>query len=657
MKYDKLSVKVNKKSNTLIRRIILGLCLLIGIIIVCLVTFYTLKSNTSEIKFYTSEINSNISEKKAFISTVAAGAASSTGNYSEYVDIMVNQYDDVSAVYVCVEEKGVIYADGIMTYMSGGWLPPEDFVVSQRSWYQNSFGNEEVYVSDPYVDEQSGNICITLSKTIFKNGEPIGVAGLDMYMDDLVSLMEKSYDGGNYVFLTTGDGIILTHPNGDYALSVEKNTNINDILSGKYAKVCQKKLKNTCFFDYSGGLKIAISNVAESSGWNVVVISQFTWIIYLAAIIIILSFVLGIFYGKLANKLLAKDINPLFLPLEDMAKKVSKIADGELDYEFEEDKQSEEVNTLSVELNQTIHSLKMYILEITKVVTSISEKDLSFSSDVEFVGDYQAIKNALVKIVDVLNESFDEMNTQATTVLDYSKELSKTSENVAETATFQSADVTAASEEMNKMSENMEKIVSILSAIKENTENTNNRFTLGSREMTELVNSIDDIAKCYDDIAGFVTEIQNIASQTNLLALNASIEAARAGEAGRGFAVVAGEIGNLSASSANSSQKICEVIDYSLQSVERGKELVARTEKTIQDGKELSAQNTEMVTEIVDFVENQRISTAEISSNLQKISEMVETNAASAQESSAISNQLGECARILMETITQFHLK
>ena len=113
----------------------------------------------------------------------------------------------------------------------------------------------------------------------------------------------------------------------------------------------------------------------------------------------------------------------------------------------------------------------------------------------------------------------------------------------------------------------MEKIVSLLATIKENTVNTNNRFALGSQEMEELVSSIDDIANCYGDIAGFVTEIRNIAAQTNLLALNASIEAARAGEAGRGFAVVAGEIGSLSASSANSSQKICEVIDRSLQSV------------------------------------------------------------------------------------------
>ncbi len=214
-----------------------------------------------------------------------------------------------------------------------------------------------------------------------------------------------------------------------------------------------------------------------------------------------------------------------------------------------------------------------------------------------------------------------------------------------------------ASSEMKNLTDDMKRIAELAVSIKDNTDHVNERLSVGNTEMTELVVAIDEIASCYDEIAGFVTEINAIASQTNLLALNASIEAARAGEAGKGFAVVADEIGTLSANSSQASAKIHDVIAHSKISVERGKELVARTDKTISDSAEISANNTQIVDEIVNFVDTQKNSADEISASINKISEMVEDNAASAEENAAISSHLGECAKTLMDTIGQFKLK
>ncbi|MDE5966342.1 MAG: methyl-accepting chemotaxis protein, partial [Lachnospiraceae bacterium] len=617
MELQKLSSNVNKRAGLSIRGIIFGLCFLTGITVLAIIISYTIKDNSKQVQLYSSQIDNTMSEKIAFINTVATGASSGMvdSDYYAYVDALVEQYDDVSAVYVCVEQDDVIYSDGIMTYMSGGWLPKADFVVSERAWFTGAQSTQGVYVTEPYMDEQSGNICITLSKAIYRDGEIIGVAGMDMYMDDLVTLIESSYNGGDYVFLVSAEETILTHPNEDIALSNEKSTTISDALNGKYKSVYEKKLATKLIWDYSGGLKFAICNTAETTGWSVIAVISLKLISVVIILIVILTAVLGVVLGQWAKRQLSSGISPMFSPLEELAANVSKISEGELDYIFRVDEQSQEVNALSVALNKTMQGLQHYISEISNTVTSISEKDLDFSIDGEYEGDYEKIKTALIGIMEVLNESFAEINEQAATVLQYSENLSQTSENVACTATMQSESVMNASGEMKNLTDNMEKIAELAVSIKANTDSVNECLSVGNTEMNELVMAIDEIAGCYDEIAGFVTEINAIASQTNLLALNASIEAARAGEAGRGFAVVADEIGTLSASSSQASAKIHDVIAHSLTSVEKGKELVAQTDKTISQSADFSADNAKKVDEIVNFVEIEKNSVDEIFAN------------------------------------------
>ena len=656
---QKLSQTVIKKSVGSVQKIVCLMCILAGIIVLCIVNSAAMKENTAQAQLYGAKLDKVMSEKVAFIDTVASGASSGVAqsDYNAYVDAMVAQYDDVAAVYACVKEDGVIYSDGIMTYMSGGWVPDADFVVSERGWFIGAMDTDGVFVSEPYVDEQSGNICITLSKKLVKDGEAFGVVGLDMYMDDLVKLIQDSYSGGNYVFLVSAEGTILTHPNSDIALTAEKSTNIKDALNGKYKKVYDNVLDNKLLFDYSGGFKLATGDLLQSTGWTVIKVDSISSVVLVLVLTVVVAILCAFVISILTRNSLDRNISPMFVPLEDLSANVSKISEGELDYCFDFDEHSEEVNALSLALNDTIQNLQRYIADIIDTVTAISEKNLDYSIEGEFSGDYEKIKVALDDIISVLNDSFKEVKEQANAVLSSSEDLSAASESVALAATSQSESVINASSEMERLSADMEKISEYADSIRDNAINTNNRLNLGKQEMEELVQAMNDISDCYEEIAGFISDINNIASQTNLLALNASIEAARAGEAGKGFAVVASEIGSLSQSSTESSEKIEEAINRSLSSVEKGRELVARTEQTISDSVQYSSDNTKMVGEIVGFVATQKKSAKAIFDNLSSISEAVENNASIAEENAAISMTMGECAQSLMDTISQFTLK
>lgn len=213
------------------------------------------------------------------------------------------------------------------------------------------------------------------------------------------------------------------------------------------------------------------------------------------------------------------------------------------------------------------------------------------------------------------------------------------------------------SENMTKLTEQTRQITERAVNVRENASTTKEHLKTGTDEMEALVRAMDSIERCYSEIAEFVGEIQNIASQTNLLSLNASIEAARAGEAGKGFAVVADEISALAESSGKASQNINQLIVQSQSAVAQGKELVTETAKTIAQGMNDSIRSKEHMDAIVEFVENQQKAIEDINAELKEVADLVETNAASAQENTAISQQLNECAQSLKHMADSFSLR
>ncbi len=56
---------------------------------------------------------------------------------------------------------------------------PDDYDHRTRVWYENAKEKGE-YISDPYIDISNNNKITSISKAIYKNGELIGVAGIDI---------------------------------------------------------------------------------------------------------------------------------------------------------------------------------------------------------------------------------------------------------------------------------------------------------------------------------------------------------------------------------------------------------------------------------------------------------------------------------------------
>jgi methyl-accepting chemotaxis protein len=141
---------------------------------------------------------------------------------------------------------------------------------------------------------------------------------------------------------------------------------------------------------------------------------------------------------------------------------------------------------------------------------------------------------------------------------------------------------------------------------------------LGMSAVADAITGMDDIRRSSqitseviaalsskaDNIGAILKVITEVNEQTNLLALNAAIIAAQAGEHGKGFAVVAGEIKELADRTKNSTGEIGALIKGVQMETKRAVDVIAETEKNIEEGSLLSKKSGEALQKIVTGVKS-----------------------------------------------------
>lgn len=179
----------------------------------------------------------------------------------------------------------------------------------------------------------------------------------------------------------------------------------------------------------------------------------------------------------------------------------------------------------------------------------------------------------------------------------------------------------------------------------------------GTREeMNRLTEAMERITDTSKEIEKIIVAIEDIASQTNLLSLNASIEAARAGEAGRGFAVVADQIGKLATDSAQSAVTTRELIVKSLGEIEQGNYIVEKSMDAITTVLANMESFANMASGAAEASKEQVEMLKQIEDGIGQITISVQNNSATAQETSAVSEELAAQATGLEEMLDKFVL-
>lgn len=186
----------------------------------------------------------------------------------KYLDNIVSEYDDISVAYLCNPE----WEHTVI--MNNGWEPDENWKVEERQWYIDTLVAEDNFnISAPYLDEQTGLYCTTLSKIVYDpKGNFIGILGIDYYIDKLVGILGESYTDTGYAFLTDIDGNILNHPNIDYQMKSDFSVNAALLC---YRTAFENIGEESVFItDYDNSKKVCLAMKEDVSGFNVLVVQD-----------------------------------------------------------------------------------------------------------------------------------------------------------------------------------------------------------------------------------------------------------------------------------------------------------------------------------------------------------------------------------------------
>ena len=351
--------------------------------------------------------------------------------------------------------------------------------------------------------------------------------------------------------------------------------------------------------------------------------------------------------------------NSITEPVEQIDAAVASLRKGELSnvemltYESED----EFGNTIR-NLKEAMGILADYVSEISVEVKAIAQGNLTRNGDdiTDFLGDFSELKTSLLYILKRFNSTLTEISNLAEQVSSNALEVENASKSLADGATEQAGVI----EELNAT---IDTVVDLAEDTAKETQSASARVKASANKaneekekMNDLLMEMEHITEISKEIGNIITDIEDIASQTNLLSLNASIEAARAGEAGKGFAVVADQIGKLAADSAKSAVNTRNLIDKTLVEIENGN-TITRTaadafNQIIADMESFAeiAQNT------MEKANSQAESLEQIGQGIEQLSSVVQGNAASSEENTAISINLAEGAAKMHDRVNIFKL-
>ncbi len=550
------------------------------------------------------------------------------------VEQLAKQYGFTSGNLL--DKKGVSIKDGT------------DF--SDRDYVKAAL-NGKTNISDVTLSKYTNTYGISIAAPLISSGRIIGVvyyrADVD-FMNDIVKHI--SVGQGSYAYILDENNNVIAHKNEKY------------IMNDKYKEMIPKDIKN-CISSQNGSMTCSYggdkyicgySKIDKTANWRVVIASPES--AYNSDILrfvkkLVISDIIALIAAIIVALIIARVISRPIVRVKNL---LSALAQGDLSVQLNDTKNKDELGILqnsAVSLNRMLSDM---LTQSGDVLSKMAAYDLTSEDMREYPGKFNELAASINSIKAILSNMILNIQNSSVNVDGGSKQL-------AEAASMLSEGTMAQASSLQKLVTDVENVAQNINAnsdktifVNESLGNLDSEIKDGNQKMQELSNVVRTVEEMSEDIKKIVNTIDGIAFQTNILALNASVEAARAGESGRGFAVVAQEIGTLATKSSDASKKTAELIEKCIKGIESAKEYADITSDSLAKIVSDSNNIANAFDEMSKANEIQAKNANDIRNEIENISQVVQSNTATAQQTAASTEVLSEQAAALKDMTGRF---
>ena len=591
------------------------------------------------------------------------------GRDEEFID--AKPAHDHTGRFIPVVSRGGVEA------VVGYTLPGKD------GWYAEPLKSRRDFASEPYTFTYGGGgptaTLLTLSAPVVREGESVGVVGVDLDLTDLTNTVRDMYTGDSKAVLLTGEGTFLVSPNDDTA---ERNvTDMPQPMRDVFLKAARGQTAHGEMKDTTSGetvylvyTPIAIGDTGKP--WVFGVHTPASLAFADADATLLWGGIAGGAAFLLLLLVLFYTAGAVIRPLRKLGAALDEAAHGNLEATPENLDRTDEIGDGARALRDLLTKVREQRDETVEEHRRLGrDVDQAHQSDVrtraelakaesnrdalwEAVGKVGEVAQRVGAAVEEVSALITASGRSAGTQAD---KLGETSHSLAEVRSAVEG-VTAGVEESSQASTHASKAAREGASVVRRSMHSIETAHSGIIALKDTMQGLRLQTRAIDNI---ITVISDIADQTNLLALNAAIEAARAGESGRGFAVVADEVRKLAEKTVNSTKEVTGTITAINRGIEEGlkgvegavADMTASTAHAEDSGKALDTLVKEVegidgrIARISEAAREQLAVCERMETAVAEISRMAEATTSRMDESAAAVLELARESKTLQEVL------